>query len=274
MDIAFHCDQNRNFPTPGQMVRGFTYENYTIEMHTHEFYEMNVILSGTGVHCMGERQLSVRSGDVFVIPPMVAHAYKNTDRLQVYHILLHRDFVAQNQAEATKVKGYLHFMEIEPFLRSNDSTLFLHLSASQLMQLQADLSFIDDSSSFEQSLKNHAAWKIIYWLSWLLSRQMDQQGHSSKYEASILKALEYIHEHYDDKLSNDVLCKLTYLSRSTFLRSFEAICGCSPAAYIRSYRGKKAMELLEQGNYSKSEVAHACGFYDLSHMERCLKKRS
>lgn len=272
MDITFHCDQSHNFPLPDQLVRGFSYKDYSIEPHTHEFYEMNVIVRGSGTHCIEDRRISVQVGDVFVIPPSVVHAYCECHQLEVYHILLHKDFVIQNQSEAIHARGYLHFMEIEPFLRSNDSTLFLHLSRAQLIQLQSDLNFLDDESPYEPRLKNHAAWKIIYWLSWLLAQQMDAGTPKNKYEPSILQALEYIHEHYGDKLTGNILCKLTYLSRSSFLRHFEAICGCTPAAYIRSYRGKKALELLSEGTMSKTEIAHACGFYDLSHMERILKK--
>jgi len=273
MDVTFHCDQDHNFPRPTQLIRGFTYEDYSIEPHTHEFYEMNIILRGSGTHCIQTRRLSVQPGDVFVIPPMVVHAYCDTQALEVYHILLHRDAVAQNRAEAVKVKGYLHLMEIEPFLRSNDSSLFLHLSARQLLQLRSELEFLDDGSPFAQELKNHAAWKVLYWLSWLLARQMEQETHHSKYEPSILKALEYIHANYDEKLTVDALSKLVYLSRSTFLRSFTAICGCSPAAYVRDYRTKKALQLLTQAELSKSEIAHQCGFYDLSHMEKCIRHK-
>jgi len=31
------------------------------------------------------------------------------------------------------------------------------------------------------------------------------------------------------------------------------------------------MELMERGGISKTEAAHICGYYDLSHMERSLR---
>jgi len=56
------------------------------------------------------------------------------------------------------------------------------------------------------------------------------------------------------------------------LRSFKSICGMSPIEYLNNYRCKKAIEQLDSFNCSKTEIAHNCGFYDLSHMERMLKK--
>ena len=75
-----------------------------------------------------------------------------------------------------------------------------------------------------------------------------------------------------DKITIDLLCEKSFLSRSTFLRSFHNVCGCTPMEYVNSYRCKKALEMMDSTCFSKTEIAHSCGFYDLSHMERTVKK--
>ena len=84
--------------------------------------------------------------------------------------------------------------------------------------------------------------------------------------------IEYLHQNFSEKITIDGLAERVYLSRSTFIRSFQVFCGCSPIQYLTKYRAKKAMELLENATMSKTEIAHSCGFYDLSHMERMIKK--
>lgn len=277
VDIKFHCNENRNFLN-GYPVRAFKYTDYSIEMHNHDFYELNIVLAGTGTHCIENGSFRVKCGDVFVIPPMVAHAYVDTENLEVYHILLKKSFVAQNQAEAKKVNGFLQFTEIEPFLRSNFShSCFLHLGQSQLFQLKNELAYIDDSSEFSWEecafMKYHTVWKLLYWFSQSLHKQINmlQTSSKNKYEVQIINALEYMHNHYGEKITIDTLCKEVFLSRSTFLRNFKTVCGTSPMEYLSNYRCKKAIEQLGFDNCSKTEVAHDCGFYDLSHMERMLK---
>jgi transcriptional regulator GlxA family with amidase domain len=93
----------------------------------------------------------------------------------------------------------------------------------------------------------------------------------SKYKLCILNTLEYIHAHFSEKITVDSLAARVYLSRSTFLRSFYEICGVSPISYLRKYRAQKAEELLASSALSKTEIAHLCGFYDLSHMEKSIK---
>lgn len=277
MDIKFHCDEESNFHK-GFSVRAFTYTDYSIEMHNHNFYEVNIVMSGSGTHCIENGKFKVKCGDVFVIPPTVAHSYINTEKLEVYHILLQKSFIMQNKSETDTVRGFIQLIEIEPFLRSSASNaFFLHLNRLQLIQLKNELEFIDDNGIFSwddcASMKYHTTWKILYWFSALLNEQFtsDKNKSDKKYETQIIEALEYMHTHYGEKITVDSLCKKAFLSRSVFLRSFKEICNTSPIEYLNNYRCKTALEKLAYSSHSKTEIAHMCGFYDLSHMERMLK---
>jgi len=279
MDIKFHCDSKQNFKNENQQVRAFLYTDYSIEPHNHDFYEMNIIMQGRGTHQIENACFSVETGDVFMIPPMVVHSYYNTEDLDVYHILIHKDFIINNRNENTSVPGFFQFVEIEPFLRQNFSKkMFLHLSNIQILQLKSDLSVIEDNSinNAEEMipLKKHTTWKILYWLSNLLFKQIYDVKKKSlnKYEIEIVKILEFIHQNYNSKITIDLLCQKSFLSRSTFLRSFRDVCEYTPMEYINRYRCKKALEMIENTCFSKTEIAHRCGFYDLSHMERIMKQ--
>ena len=278
MQVKFHCDESANFKSPTNLVRAFTYTEYSIEPHTHDFYEINIVMSGRGTHKIEKAVFNVKVGDVFVIPPNTVHAYFNTERLEVYHILLKKDFIIKNQLEANLMPGFLKFLEIEPFLRQNSSkSMFLNLNYSQLMEIKNELKFIEDNGAYDKkeisALHNHVAWKIIYYCSYLLHKQIEQSKKSlpNKYEHLIFDTLEYMHQHFSEKITIDSLANRIYLSRSTFLRNFQEICGHSPIEYLNQYRVKKALELSENSTMSKTEIAQFCGFYDLSHMERTLK---
>ena len=277
-DVYFHCDE-KGVSLDVLEARAFTYKNYSIEMHNHDFYEINVIISGKGTHCLEEGKFSVRTGDVFVIPPMLSHAYIDTEDLEVYHIILKETFVADMKKESEQIKGFVQFMEVEPFLRSNNTnSFFLHLNQKQFLQFKEEIEFIDDrvqeANANSAYIKYHSIRKLIYWFSGLLVEQ--EKNHKIKvknnYELQIMRVLEYIHQYHFEGITIEKLCQLTYISRSTLLRSFNEICGVSPNVYINNFRCKKALELLEISKKSKTEIAHICGFYDLSHMERGIRK--
>ncbi len=277
MDIKFHCDEEKNFYN-GQLIRTVLSPDYSIEPHNHDFYEINIVLKGIGTHQIENECFRVKAGDVFLIPPMIVHAYYDTENLDVYHILLHKDFIAENKNESTNMPGFLQFTEIEPFLRQHfSSSMFLHLSVGQMLQLKQELDFVENTyfdKSVFNPLKYHTMWKIIYWLSYLLSEQikkLDEQP-VDKHETNILNVLEYIHKHYADKITVDLLCKKSFMSKATLFRWFYNMCRCTPMQYLNKYRCEKALEMMSLTDWSKTEIAHRCGFYDLSHMERVLKK--
>lgn len=279
MKASFICDSAITGLSEKRPVRAFMYKDYSIEPHTHDFYEMNIIISGKGTHLIENASINVKPGDVFVIPPMTVHAYTDTEKLNVYHVLFLDEFMRKNRDEAAKYPGYLQLVEIEPYLRRHyQKDMFLHLSGRWMLQLKMDLGIIDENGMFDtdelRPLIIHASLKMLYYLSALLYNQTHGKNKEkiSKNDYSVVQALEYIHRYYGEKITIEDLCRVSFLSRSTFLRSFYSVCDCTPTQYLFSYRCEMASAMLQDGNVSKTEVAHSCGFYDLSHMERALKK--
>ena len=275
--VAFHCDADKTFRDPLEKVRAFTFYDYSIALHTHDFYEINIVMSGSGTHQVSENAISVQEGDVFIIPPMVPHAYYDTERLEVVHILIRPEVIQSNLSEARKVDGFLLFTEIEPALRiSYSSPQVLRLSPIQLRSLDTDLAVLRDDSPYNKRQSSpliiHTMWKLVYMFSVCLANQVSaKSGRSSKYEKQIIEALQYIHKNYHKKITIETLLKRVYMSRSTFLRSFAEVTGVTPLQYISRYRLDKALLLLEDKALSKSEVARLCGYYNSAHLDRALK---
>lgn len=275
MESTFYCSNEPFFQSVDEGVRGFVYNDYSISPHEHEFFEINVILSGSGTHVIEDRAFTARKGNVFLIPPGTVHAYESEGGLDVFHLLLHprffEEYTDRNQAE-----GLLLLTEIEPFLRKNGSLHFLKLSAGELLALQSDLEVLTDGSRYDYEgsnhLKRYTALKVLYYWSHLLSGQTYEKAVSAESERAVIRVLEHIHKRYGEKISVQELCEVAYMTRSTLFRHFKAICGCTPSQYLQSYRVKCAREGLQLKKRSKTEIAQECGFYDLSHMERELKK--
>ncbi len=146
------------------------------------------------------------------------------------------------------------------------------------MALRRELDFIEEKGMYDKeeliALKNHTVWKIIYWFSHLMSTKLSESTLDiNRYARAIPDTLEYIHNNSHEKITVDFLCKRAYLSRSAFLRNFQTICQCTPMQYLAKYRCQKALDMIKNSECSKTQIAHSCGFYDLSHMEKMLKKQ-
>jgi YesN/AraC family two-component response regulator len=85
---------------------------------------------------------------------------------------------------------------------------------------------------------------------------------------------QVIESNLDDPDFNvDRMAKKLYMGRTSLYRKIEALCGENPTDYIRSYRLKRAAQLLQEGAASVTEVAFDVGFSSRTYFTRCFKER-
>ena len=86
------------------------------------------------------------------------------------------------------------------------------------------------------------------------------------------RVVAHIREHAGDKIAVGDLLKTFPVSRRTLTRRFAAFVGHSPAAEIRQARLRQARQLVAGSRLSVTEIAAACGYADLPHMNRAFQK--
>ena len=92
-------------------------------------------------------------------------------------------------------------------------------------------------------------------------------------EKRVQVLLDYIHTHYNDKITIEELARTASISKTEVLRSFKIIVGMSPINYLNSYRLQRAAHMLIDTNKSIQEIAEDCGFNDNSYFSKLFKKK-
>lgn len=77
----------------------------------------------------------------------------------------------------------------------------------------------------------------------------------------------------DPDFNVDQLGKKLYMSRATLYRKIMALTGESPQLFIRSYRLKRAAQLLEANYGNVNEVAYKVGFSNPAYFSQCFKEK-
>jgi ligand-binding sensor domain-containing protein/signal transduction histidine kinase/DNA-binding response OmpR family regulator len=77
----------------------------------------------------------------------------------------------------------------------------------------------------------------------------------------------------DPEFNVDQLAKKLYMSQSSLYKKVEALTGQSPQLFIRSYRLKRAVQLLKAGAGNVTEVAFKVGFSNTSYFTRCFREK-
>lgn len=89
--------------------------------------------------------------------------------------------------------------------------------------------------------------------------------------AMVNSILEYINGHYTRKVELNQLAQMLYTTPSHMARLFKKHMGISMVAYINKVRIEKAVELLNDGQYSIKAVAELTGYDSLNNFYKYFK---
>ena len=102
----------------------------------------------------------------------------------------------------------------------------------------------------------------------------DKQGQPTITKLDVAAVIDYMENHFSDKLTVADLARKMGLSPSQFTRRFKQETGTSPMDYFLELRIKKAQKLLRSGSKTMTEIAQDCGFGSTAHFSTTFKKHS
>ena len=90
----------------------------------------------------------------------------------------------------------------------------------------------------------------------------------------VYKVMEYIRNHYDEKITLDDIAQYVYLSRAYLSSVFAEETGQSLFSYINYYRVEKSKMLLRDMSVRVVDVAGLCGYDDQSYFTKVFRKQT
>ena len=257
-------------------------DDFPLLKHSHNFYEVNIIINGTGTHYIEDNRFPAQSGDVFVIPPNLAHGYSEdkAGTLEILHILLSPRFMRIYGNTLQSANGYALLFNIEPHLRRNvNIKLFASIEKNEFLFYLHEFNKLLAYCRGNMTVGTYEANKNAKVLNLLcdLANTLTANTNLFTKEASLnvtelLRVIAYIDENYAENITLADLCAVSNMSRSSLLNQFSRLYQCSPSAYLLNVRLENACKMLEQSQNSIAQIAQDCGFYDSSHFSKMFYK--
>ena len=124
----------------------------------------------------------------------------------------------------------------------------------------------------------------IYWKEW--SEKQEKPSASSidlspsqpqitPYDEQFMQqVMEIMEKEMDNsELTIEEFAQKLGLGRTVFYQKLKSIIGLSPVDFIREIRIKRAVQLIDSGEYNFSQVAYMTGFNDPKYFSKCFKKQ-
>lgn len=243
-------------------------------LHNHDFSELVIVLSGTGIHFTKDHEYRINSGDVFVIQGAVSHGYKNVEDLFLVNLLFRMDQLPLPFMDISYIPGYQALFHLEPQYRQlHNFASRLKLKTDDFIRVSSLIDRIELEYMGRQKGYRYMAALLFMELIGFLSRCYDNSENMQNRELlRIARGLSYLEHHLTEKVSLKVLKMETGMSVSSLNRHFKRVTGVPPLEYHLRQRIRRACTLLKQTDLNITEVAFRTGFDDSNYFTRQFRK--
>ncbi len=238
--------------------------------HFHPYIEICCAISGEGKYFAGDKCFDMRAGDILIFNSYVPHAWQitQTNVLQV-DVLYYQpdvlvDFDGSNPSLETAVT------------LGGKSVIFISQASETANRMRTAIRRIakeltERDINYEACAKaNLTDFLILLHREFIYTKVANQDGNFLK--SYVNRAIEYIGEHIEEKITLDDVAKHVHLTNAYFSHIFSQNVGNTFSAYLKKTRVKKSAELLLTTDLPIIEIAELCGFTNLSNYYRAFNK--
>lgn len=256
---------------PFNIMSGNIFSDY--EVHFHDFSELFIICSGSGIHIINEIEFPVLPGDVYMVSGDVSHGFKCERELEICNIAFLPDVILSNSEVLKKLPGFQALFILEPHYKSVlGYKNRLNLKSSSL---KAAIKFIDTlQEEYDKKAPGCELAIQMYMTAFtiFLSREYDFRDQSENEIIGLARVLSYIENNYLNHIKLEDLSAIAKVSSRHLCRIFKAIYNNTPINYIIQLRIRYSCVLLLSTTQRISEIAFQSGFCDSNYFTREFKQ--
>lgn len=243
---------------------------YFVGYHWHEEMELIYVEDGVMQITVNSETKEVAEGNFAFIHSEDLHEVSSSGPSIHHAIVFHPRILnfeffdtCQNQIIGPFTKGDLRF---PAFINLDGESKVL--LADQLKKIIAQSQ--SDSELAALSIKIALLQIIEYFYQKQLFVQSETK--SIEKQQNMKTVIEYIQEHYNERILLDDLAFLVSMNKNYFCKYFKNVLGKTPVTYINEYRCEKAAELLHKTDLKIIEVSSMAGFENVSYFIRTFRE--
>ncbi len=242
------------------------YKKLFVHSHFHKAAELNMITSGQAQVIVGSKQFHCRKGDIIFIPPYTVHQIISiTEDVRLRGIIFEFSIIEAAHISIDYEKLFTRYLKLHPII------LPMHPCYKQLKEyIEIILKTYDEPSAYQ---KMQLLSYLLLTTSCLMQHYSLLDNMTSKRYSRLLPVLQYVEEHYAEKIQLSELSNLIYICDDQLIRLFKEVTGEPPIRYIMNLRIEAAMRLLASTDLSTAAIAEQTGFGSANYLNRVFKQK-
>jgi len=241
-------------------------------MHRHAFTELVFITNGHGIHDIEGVAHELAPGDFFVMEGARAHAYRETDRLELVNVLIRDRVMAGLRPVLEKLHGYDSlFAGIRA--AGNPFVMPRRLRADELDDCLALVEKIEQETGIRaegcHEMQTALALQLMITMIRLVPGQVEGVADA---RARLGKTIRLLEQNYAGEIALSRMERIACMSPRSLQRHFVEVTGTTPMQYLKCIRMAHACRLLRETNLSITEIGERCGIPDSAYFCRLFSQ--
>lgn len=245
--------------------------SHSDEPHRHVFFELTYILKGSAVHCVNGATVPLRTGDYFFVDLGTVHCYQDAEELEIINCLFLPEYIDRALADCPSLSSLLA-NQILRFgvpvdIRAADRTFHdTDGSMAQLMKTMVQ-EYNNKKTGYMELLRCHLTQALVRAV-----RASEDAELSRKPHGATAAVIEYLHKHYAQSLSLDVLSQEIGYAPQYISYLFHRDIGMSMQEYLQKLRIEQACRLMSRKDLHMTDIALAIGYSDTKHFSKVFRR--
>lgn len=247
-------------------------KEFTFPLHTHEEYELNLILNAEGTkRVIGDHVDVIGPEELVFIGPNLPHGWFThqckSEEIHEITIQFHRELISSTFLQKNQL---LHIRNL--FEAAKRGVLF---SKETTQQLAPKIKALDKRSGFDSILE---LLSILHDLSIARNTRMlsditfikETQSFNSR---RLERVFDYLNRNFDKEIRLSDVAKIANMSEVSFSRFIKAHTGSTLTESLTEIRLGHVSRMLIDTSHSISEIANKCGFNNMANFNKIFRAK-
>lgn len=228
-------------------------------LHSHPHYEIFFLKSGERAFFLSNALFKLAAPMILIIPPHVLHKTEG-GAFERYNINVSPNYLDDYQKEILSGKS-LRVLKPSP------------LEMQRFVE-HLEIAIKEKNNKYGENITHALFSYLVFLLDKLPQDELVPKATvKNRIPPIILKIIDYLNEHYAEKLTLSSVAKSFFLSQTALSYAFKKHMDCTLIDFLLSIRITKAKQFLLNSKKSVEEIAELCGFSSANYFGLIFKQK-
>lgn len=243
-------------------------------LHSHKFLEIAYIYTGCGYQHINGKQLFVKHGDLMFFNLNDKHSFTPDGSLGIFNCLVDPKFLSEKFTNNENALDILSLTSFAAFKMDNIDTL-IHFKPNKYYEIELLFELMEKEFNKKETGYKEILHNFLFVLLTKIFREQEknmQPNIKSEIVKIAPEILQYISDHYNQKISLAELAQMSFYSPSYFSKIFKECYNKTLTEFITELRITKALQLLKETEMSIESISEIVGYSDKKNFYQMFRK--